>query len=136
MPILQTENESPYPSREASRKSPKARYFWLFWLFMIGAGVAAAYYYSNHLQQEMMLGLQQDTQREMAALKAQYDSRFAELSAQMSEIDSKVQSFNELLTFTKDQATGETDNSNKLYTQLNDVRQQLSKLEKKLELLK
>ncbi|QCT03841.1 hypothetical protein E6C60_3130 [Paenibacillus algicola] len=103
---------------------------------MIGAGVAAAYYYSNHLQQEMMLGLQQDTQREMAALKAQYDSRFAELSAQMSEIDSKVQSFNELLTFTKDQATGETDNSNKLYTQLNDVRQQLSKLEKKLELLK
>ncbi|NMO96014.1 hypothetical protein [Paenibacillus lemnae] len=138
MPVLQTENQSSsYPSREASaRKGPKARWFWLFWIILIGAGVAAAYYYSNHLQQEMITRLQQDTQKEMAALKAQYDSRFSEISSQMNQIDSKVQAFNELLTFTKDQASGKTDNSNKLYSQLNDVKQQLSNLEKKLELLK
>lgn len=137
MPRLETETIPPYASREASsRKGPKARWFWMFWIIFIALGVAAAYSYSNHLQKEMIAQLQQDTQKEMAALKAQYDSRFTELSQQMNEMQSKVQSFNELLTFTKDQASGKTDNSNKLYSQLNEVKQQLSKLERKLELLK
>lgn len=137
MPRLETETQSSYPSRETSpRKGPKARWFWIFWIVFIGAGAAAAYSYSNHLKEEMIIQLQQDTRKEIASLKAQYDSRFAELAQQINEIDSKVQTFNELLTFTKDQASGKTDNSNKLYSQLNEVKQQLDKLEKKLELLK
>lgn len=137
MPRLETETIPTYPSREtSSRRGPKARWFWMFWIIFIAFGVAAAYSYSNHLKQEMLTQLQQDTQKEMAALKAQYDSRFTELSQQVDEMQSKVQSFNELLTFTKDQASGKTDNSNKLYSQLNEVKQELKKLEKKLELLK
>lgn len=137
MPGLETETTLPYTSRESSpRKGPKARWFWMFWIIFIALGVAGAYTYSNHLKEEMLTQLQQDTEREMAALKAQYDSRFNELSQQMNELQSKVQSFNELLTFTKDQASGKTDNSNKLYSQLNDVKEQLNKLERKMELLK
>ncbi|WP_054955905.1 hypothetical protein [Paenibacillus dakarensis] len=137
MPRLETDTANTYPSREASsRKGPRARWFWMFWILFILLGVAAAYSYSNHLQKEIITKLQQDTQKEMASLKAQYDSRFTELSRQMDEMQSKVQSFNELLTFTKDQASGKTDNSNKLYSQLNEVKQQLTKLQKKMELLK
>lgn len=137
MPRLETENIPTYPSREASsRRGPKARWFWMFWIVFIALGVAAAYSYSNHLKQEMLTQLQEDTHRELSALKTQYDSRFTELSQQVDEMQSKVQSFNELLTFTKDQASGKTDNSNKLYSQLNEVKEELKKLEQKLELLK
>ncbi|WP_422657940.1 hypothetical protein ACK8P5_19640 [Paenibacillus sp. EC2-1] len=137
MPRLETENIPTYPSREtSSRRGPKARWFWMFWIIFIALGVAAAYSYSNHLKQEMLTQLQEDTHKELAALKAQYDSRFTELSQQVDEMQSKVQSFNELLTFTKDQASGKTDNSNKLYSQLNEVQEELKKLEQKLELLK
>ena len=43
---------------------------------------------------------------------------------------------NQLLTFAKDNASAKTDNSNKLYTQLSEVKKQLALLEKNLELLK
>ncbi|WP_106766544.1 hypothetical protein [Paenibacillus faecalis] len=137
MPGLETKTTPPYASREPStQKKPKARWFWMFWIIFIALGGAGAYSYSNHLKDEMVAQLQQDTQKEIAALKTQYDTRFNELSQQMDELQSKVQSFNELLTFTKDQASGKTDNSNKLYSQLNDVKKQLNKLEQKMELLK
>ncbi|MFC7681101.1 hypothetical protein [Paenibacillus sp. GCM10028914] len=137
MPRLETETIPTYPSREsASRKGPKARWFWMFWFIFIALGVFAAYSYSNHLKEEMVTQLQHDTQAELAALKTQYDLRFNELSQQMNEMQSKVESFNELLTFTKDQASGKTDNSNKLYSQLNEVKKELKKLQQNMELLK
>ncbi|MNW58568.1 hypothetical protein D3C74_364440 [compost metagenome] len=51
-------------------------------------------------------------------------------------MQSTVDTFNELLTFTKDNASNKTDNSNKLYTQLNEVRKQLAALQKEMDLLK
>lgn len=137
MQAPETDHQSAYSRREpAPRKGQKAGWFWVLWIVLIGIGVTGAYFYSQHMQREMVAQLQQDTQKEIAALKAQYDKRYSELSRQMSEIDSKVQSFNELLTFTKDQASGKSDKSNKLYTQMNELKRQLGRLEKKLELLK
>lgn len=137
MPMLEPENNAPYKSREeVHQKGPSTKWFWVFWIVLIGLGTTAAYLYSNHLKEQVVVQLQQDTHKEMASFKAEYDQRFNELVQEMDEMQSKVQSFNELLTFTKDQASGKTDNSNKLYSQLSQVEKQLKELERKMELLK
>lgn len=137
MPMLDQEHNTPYISREeVQQKGPSTKWFWVFWIVLIGLGTTAAYLYSNHLKEQVVVQLQQDTRQEMASFKAEYDQRFNELVQEMDEMQSKVQSFNELLTFTKDQASGKTDNSNKLYSQLSQVEKQLKELERKMELLK
>lgn len=69
-------------------------------------------------------------------MKTDYESKIAVLSEQVKELQSTVQTFNELLTFTKDNASNKTDNSNKLYTQLSEVKKQLDTLKKEMDLLK
>jgi hypothetical protein len=51
-------------------------------------------------------------------------------------MESKIQTLNELLTFAKDNADSKTDNSNKLYTQLAEVKKQLNELKRNLDVLK
>ncbi|KOP66909.1 hypothetical protein AMS62_17950 [Bacillus sp. FJAT-18019] len=137
MPALGPEYNSPYKTREeVHQKGPSTKWFWVFWIVLIGLGTTAAYLYSNQLKEQVVIQLQEDTRKEMASFKAEYDQKFNELVQEMDEMQSKVQSFNELLTFTKDQASGKTDNSNKLYSQLNEVEKQLKVLERKMELLK
>lgn len=137
MSMLETEGHTPYEPRETmQQKGPSAKWFWLFWIVLIGLGTTAAYLYSNHLQQQAIVKLQEDTRQQMAQFKAEYDGRFNELVLEINDLQSKVQTFNELLTFTKDQATGTTDDSNKLYSQLSKVEKQLKELEQKMELLK
>lgn len=137
MPAPESEHQSAYSRRESvDRKGQKAVWFWVLWIVLIAIGATAAYSYSQHMQREMLTQLQEDTRKEISALKVQYDKRYDELSGQMDELDGKVQSFNELLRFTKDQASGKSDKSNKLYTQMNELKRQLGRLEKKMELLK
>jgi phage host-nuclease inhibitor protein Gam len=80
--------------------------------------------------------MQTHTDQQIQALKSDYEKQLTALSKEVSGLQGKVQSFNELLTFTKDNANNKTDNSNKLYTQLNEVKQQLNTLQKKMDLLK
>jgi len=47
-----------------------------------------------------------------------------------------VNELNELLTFARDNASEDTDNSNLLYTQLNEVKAKLEQLQKQLDVLK
>ncbi|MEK3733945.1 MULTISPECIES: hypothetical protein [Paenibacillus] len=134
---METEVQTAYEPRETmQQKGPSAKWFWIFWIVLIGLGTTAAYLYSNHLQEQAIVKLQEDTRQQMAQFKAEYEARFGELVLEINDLQSKVQSFNELLTFTKDQATGTTDNSNKLYSQLSEVEKQLKELERKMELLK
>ncbi|GAB6926770.1 hypothetical protein JCM10914A_07530 [Paenibacillus sp. JCM 10914] len=137
MKLSDSEQDIPHESREeVHRKGPSATWFWVFWIVLIGLGTTAAYLYSNQLKEQVIVQLQEDTRHEMASFKAEYDQKFNELVEEMNEMQSKVQSFNELLTFTKDQASGTTDDSNKLYSQLSQVEKQLKELERKMELLK
>lgn len=137
MPVLESNNNAPFePREETPRKGPSAKWFWVFWIVLIGLGTTAAYLYSNHLKEQVIVQLQQDTYKQMASFKAEYDERFSEMVEELNKMQSQVQSFNELLTFTKDQASGKTDNSNKLYSQLSEVEKQLKELERKMELLK
>lgn len=132
-----TESSSaPSHRRGIHRKGPNVKAFLLLWFVVIFLGAGATYLYSTHMKQEMLNQIQAHTDQQMAALKADYDKQLTTISKEVDGLQSKVESFNELLTFTKDNANSKTDNSNKLYTQLNQVKQQLDTLQKKMDLLK
>lgn len=122
--------------RHQPNKGFSAKWFLVFWILIIGLGATIAYLYSNHMKQQMITSIQADTERQIAVLQHDYETRLNDMSKEMTALQSKVDSFNELLTFTKDNASSKTDNSNKLYTQLNEVQKQLNTLQKKMDLLK
>ncbi|MNV24657.1 hypothetical protein D3C71_1157290 [compost metagenome] len=123
-------------ARSTRTQGTSVKVFLAIWLLLIGTGIAATYWYSHHLQQSMLSTLDAKWQAQTNAIKADYNSKLSSLSNEVSQLGGKVQSFNELLTFTKDNASNKTDNSNKLYTQLNEVKKQLSTLQSKMDLLK
>ncbi|MCG7409802.1 hypothetical protein MH117_20555 [Paenibacillus sp. ACRRX] len=130
------------PGRESSRRTrtkangAPAKWFLLFWFVMIGIGVTATYYYSQHIKVTMLTQLETQTNAQIQAVQKTYQEQLHKLETKLVEMQSKIDSFNELLTFTKDNASNKTDNSNKLYTQLNEVKKQLDTLKKKMDLLK
>lgn len=83
-----------------------------------------------------MQQLDANFQAKTEELKADYTAQLSALSTEVNNLQSKVEAFNELLEFTKDNTTDKTDNSNKLYTQLSEVKKQLAELQKKMDLLK
>ncbi|MNI83962.1 hypothetical protein D3C73_1408210 [compost metagenome] len=83
-----------------------------------------------------MQQLDANWQAKTEELKADYTAQLSALSTEVNNLQSKVETFNELLEFTKDNTTDKTDNSNKLYTQLSEVKKQLAELQKKMDLLK
>lgn len=113
--------------------------FLLIWIVLIGCGTAVAVLYSNHVKQQITTELEQQTASQIAALqadyKAQMDAMQTDYEAELAELQTKVDALNELLTFTKDNADTKTDNSNKLYTQLNEVKKQLTALQNSLDVL-
>lgn len=124
-------------TRSAKGKAGSSvKLFLVMWIVLIALGVLGTYYYSNHLQQQMINQLQTHNQQQIAALKADYEKQLTTISKEVADLQGQVQSFNELLTFTKDNANDKTDNSNKLYTQLSEVKKQLETLQKKMDLLK
>ncbi|MBY3622545.1 hypothetical protein HGO21_23785 [Acinetobacter sp. CUI P1] len=133
-PLAET---SPVHSRRAAvRNGPSVKWFLLFWIVMIGIGVYAVYSYTNHLKQQVLSELSTQSQQQLTVLKTDYESKIAVLTEEVKELQNTVQSFNELLTFTKDNASAKTDNSNKLYTQLSEVNKQLEALKKEMDLIK
>lgn len=103
---------------------------------MIALGVYAVYSYTNHLKDQVLSELGAQSQQQLTIVKTDYESKIAVLSEQVKELQSTVETFNELLTFTKDNASSKTDSSNKLYTQLSEVKKQLDALKKEMDLLK
>lgn len=130
------ESTSVQSRRSTARSGPSVKWFLLFWIVIIGAGVYAVYSYTNHLKQQVLTELSAQSRQQLDVLKTDYESKIAALSEEVKALQSSVQTFNELLTFTKDNASAKTDNSNKLYTQLSEVRKQLDELKKEMDLLK
>jgi len=132
-----TESSTVHSRRATStRNGPSVKWFLLFWVLLIGLSVYAVYSYTNHLKEQVLRQLSQQSQQQLTLLKTDYEGKIAVLSSEVQELQNTVQSFNELLTFTKDNASAKTDNSNKLYTQLSEVRKQLDTLKKEMDLLK
>ncbi|MFD1178447.1 hypothetical protein ACFQ3W_19400 [Paenibacillus puldeungensis] len=124
------------PTRNRKKKGPSVAMILLTWVLLIGIGTVSALIYSNHLKNSMMDQLDAKWQSQTAVMKADYSKQLTALSKEVKGLQSKVDTFNELLTFTKDNTSKKTDNSNKLYSQLKEVKQQLATLQKKMDLLK
>lgn len=90
------------PSRSRRTRRPSVALIILIWILLIGAGVTAAYMYSNHLKQSMIDQLDAKWQSEAEQMKADYTAQLTALSDEVQELQNKVQTFNELLEFTKD----------------------------------
>ncbi|BBI35371.1 hypothetical protein [Cohnella abietis] len=129
--------------RETSPRKKRGGSFFFYaivWLILISCGVFGAKLYSDHIQQQVSSDLEKQTASQLSAMQRDYDVRLTKLEdgykEQLSQMDGKIQALNELLTFTKDNADSKTDNSNKLYSQLAEVKKQLSELKKSLDVLK
>jgi len=112
----------------------------MLWLILIGGGVFGAKWYSDRIQEQVSSDLERQTAGQIAAMQQDYNERIDKLENdykdQMAQMEGKIQALNELLTFAKDNADTKTDNSNKLYTQLAEVKKQLNELKKSLDVLK
>jgi len=115
-------------------------FFALLWIALIAGGVAGAKMYSDRIQQQVSADLERQTAAQITLMQQNYDSRMTKLEQdykeQLAVMESKIEALNELLTFAKDNADSKTDNSNKLYTQLAEVKKQLNELKKSLDVLK
>ncbi|WP_027085735.1 hypothetical protein [Cohnella panacarvi] len=122
------------------RNSSAILFFILLWVLLIACGVAGAKWYSDRIQNQVSDRLETQTAAQIARMQQEYDARMTQLEtgykAQLAQLESKIETLNELLTFTKDNADTKTDNSNKLYTQLAEVKKQLAELKKNLDVLR
>ncbi|ALS26470.1 hypothetical protein IJ21_10610 [Paenibacillus sp. 32O-W] len=126
----------------ASRKKSNRSFlvFLIAWLLLIGSGAYGALKYTEHLRAVTVAELERQTAAQITKMQDDYDARIRQLQAKVDDklvqLEDKINALNELLTFTKDNATNKTDNSNKLYTEINEVKKQLNELQKNLEVLK
>ena len=123
------------------KRSPLAFFLFLcLWLALISGGVYGFKTYTEQMQKTITADIERQTSAQIYQMQQTYDERITQVENQymteIAELKGKIDSLNELLTFTKDNTDSETDNSNKLYTQLNEVKKQLDALKKNLDLLK
>ncbi|MBP1905278.1 cytochrome c556 [Paenibacillus turicensis] len=123
------------PNNRRNRR-PSVKNVLITWIVLIILGATATVLYSNYMKKSMLEQLNLQMTQEINTMKKDNAAKIELLTAQVTELEGKVQTFNELLTFTKDNSNDKTDNSNKLYSQLNDVKKQLSKLQAQMDLLK
>ncbi|MFC5407030.1 hypothetical protein [Cohnella soli] len=142
--MQRTTSEIPQDTYRETRSGHKKRntffFFLALWIVLIACGTLGAKWYSDRIQQQVTLDVSKQTAVQISELQQRYETRISELESgyqqQIAKMDSKIQSLNELLTFAKDNADTKTDNSNKLYTQLAEVKKQLAELKKSLDVLK
>ena len=128
-------------SRKKASASKAAVLLFIFvWLLLVAGGAAGAAWYAGELKQRMTADIERQTAERIAAMQREVEVRLAELEASfradIGAVEAKVNELNELLTFARDNAVGEKDDSNLLYTRLKEVKEKLEQLEKQLDVLK
>ncbi|UVI31677.1 hypothetical protein [Paenibacillus spongiae] len=127
--------------RQSRRKSgPSVLVFLCVWVVLIGTGILGAIWYSGKIKESITTEVGQQTSQKITAMQTSYEAQLKQLDTQFREdiakLQGKVDALNELLEFSKDNASSKTDNSNKLFTQLSEVKKQLNELKKDLDVLK
>lgn len=139
--ILEKRTASTVENMTRRKKSNRTLLLFIcLWMLIIACGIAGAKLYSDRMQRTLAADLERQTAGQIAAMQQAYEARLVQMetsyAADLAELQAKVDALNELLTFTKDNADSKTDNSNKLYTQLSEVKKQLAELKKNLDVLK
>lgn len=136
---FETESQSNYNTRR--RKSRATLPLFLsIWMLLIASGVVGAIWYTDQIKKNLTAEISKQTAKQITDMQTKYEARLKGMETSFSEeitkVQGKVDALNQLLEFSKDNASSKTDNSNKLYTQLNDVKKQLAQLKKDLDVLK
>lgn len=109
-------------------------------MLLIASGVVGAIWYTDQIKKNLTAAISNQTAKQITDMQTKYEARLkgmeTSFSNEITKVQGKVDALNQLLEFSKDNASSKTDNSNKLYTQLNDVKKQLAQLKKDLDVLK
>ncbi|TVY10373.1 hypothetical protein [Paenibacillus cremeus] len=127
-------------TRPKTKKSARIYVLLFFlWALLIAGGVFGAKWYTDLLKQQIASEISKQTEAQLAEIADDYQKQVAQLkdslTSDMARMQTKIDSVNELLAFTKDSANSKTDNSNQLYTQLADMKKKLDDLKKSLDAL-
>jgi septal ring factor EnvC (AmiA/AmiB activator) len=142
MPIETTSIDTSFARASKTTRIKRKTYVLLFlgWTLLIAIGVTGTMLYTEHMKQQISADIASQTQQQLQSIQDDYQKQVTELkanvSSDMAKLQTKVDSLNELLAFTKDSANSKTDNSNQLYTQLAEVKKKLDELQKNLDVLK
>ncbi|GGD49491.1 hypothetical protein [Paenibacillus nasutitermitis] len=114
--------------------------FLAVWMILIASGVVGAIWYTGKMKTQMQTEISRQTAKQISAMQTDYQNRIKQLetsfAGEITKVQGKVDALNQLLKFTKDNANDKTDNSNQLYTQINEVKKKLAELQKSLDVLK
>ncbi|QHT64110.1 hypothetical protein GXP70_24485 [Paenibacillus lycopersici] len=114
--------------------------FLAVWVILIGCGVIAAVWYTGQVKEKLTQDIGAQTASQITAMQQSYDAQLKQMQSQftdeLNKVQGKVDALNELLQFTKDNANSKTDNSNKLFSQLSEVKKKLAELQQSLDVLK
>ncbi|QYR22985.1 hypothetical protein KZ483_08680 [Paenibacillus sp. sptzw28] len=136
---IQTSTQSDYEPRPRKNRS-SVPLFLAVWVLLIAAGLLGTIWYTGKIKQKLTVEIGHQTAQQIAAMQTDYEAQLKKLetnfSSEISKVQGKVDALNELLEFSKDNASSKTDNSNKLYTQISDVQKKLNELQKDLDVLK
>ncbi|MEK3725016.1 hypothetical protein [Paenibacillus sp. FSL H8-0034] len=142
-PLVRTSKPSTTAQKQIKSKS-KVRgrtYLFLFmaWSLLITGGLYGAKLYTDYIRQQITTQIAQQTEQQLLVVQQDYQKQLGQLkesvSGDLNKMQTKIDSLNELLAFTKDSANSKTDNSNQLYTQLAEVKKKLDELKKNLDTL-
>jgi UDP-N-acetylglucosamine:LPS N-acetylglucosamine transferase len=128
-------------AKVSQAKSKTKTYMLLFmgWTLLIATGALGAKLYTDHLRQQIAAEISKQTELQLQTVQDDYQKQITVLkdsvTGDLSKMQGKIDSINELLAFTKDSANSKTDNSNQLYTQLGEVKKKLDELKKNLDVL-
>lgn len=137
---LQTSTVPKPPRHSKKKKNLRITVLLLtLWILLVAGGLWGAKWYTDSMKKDIISELSAQNEAQIAKLKTEMDQQIADLQTEVNEdlqqLASKIQTFNELLTFANENATSESDNSTQLYSQLNDIQEQLNELKANLEVL-
>lgn len=141
-PIPTAPKTSRKEEKSSNRAVPLFKFlvFVMAWGMLVGSGVFGSKMYLDHMRADIEAQLHEQTTEQTAQIHEHYDAQFSELKKSLTEeinqLQKDVQTFNELVTFTLDTANTNTDESNRLYTRLEQLEAQLEQLRENLDVLK
>jgi len=133
---------STYNRQEQVKRRSRSTFplFLAVWMILIAGGVVGTLWYTGKMKTQMQTEISQQTAKQISAMQTDYQNRIKQLetsfAGEITKVQGKVDALNQLLEFTKDNANDKTDNSNQLYTQINEVKKKLAELQKSLDVLK
>ncbi|MFS1511670.1 hypothetical protein VQL36_04430 [Chengkuizengella sp. SCS-71B] len=114
--------------------------YFLLWAFLISSGIFGSKIYIEHLKQQIVSDLSNQMENQLSNVQSDVNEQISVMESNIlidiEALQEQINSFNELLSFTKDSTNDQTDNSNQLYSQLLQLKDQLNKLQQELDLIK